>query len=415
MKSSTKLFSPRLLLALLILIGYQPGYAFYSWQEEDKSLELRGLLRAFATTIQNPDNALLYDNTQVKGIAGVARLIVDVNLNHQLSFEAQAVQSYIPTKLQSRGTKIKRFPDIERSDSLNLSRDNHQARLFLDRLNMQYQSEQLNLKIGRQPINLAASNYFTPNDFFAPFAAQTFYRAYKPGVDAIRADILIGELSQVSLIGVLGYEFDPRADTFWSNNPDWDKNAYIARASTVFQDFEIAILAGSIKRDKIIGLDFQGELFDWLGVRAEGHYFMPNQSNQDNTIEFALGIEHRWENTLTLRFEQFYHGKGAENTKDYNLVSLLPNPDSTYLARHYSAFGASYEMTPLLNTDALVLYNWVDQSRIIAFNAVYSLSDESELVFNLNVPMGERAEGPRIESEFGGQGKSITLEWRQYF
>jgi len=90
-------------------------------------------------------------------------------------------------------------------------------------------------------------------------------------------------------------------------------------------------------------------------------------------------------------------------------------PETAYLARHYSALGASYEITPLLNSDILLLYNWVDQSRIIALNAVYSLSDESELVFNMNIPSGEKTQGNMIKSEFAGQGKSIGLEWRQYF
>jgi len=410
-------FSIKILLVLFITLISLPqlGLAFYTWQADDKSLELRGLLRVFTLAAHNPDNSLLYQESTIRGIAGIGRLILDANFNDKLSFEAQAVQSYIPSQIQSRGSRIESFPDIERSDSLNISVDNNQAKLFFDRLNFQYESDNFNIKIGRQPINLAASNYFTPNDFFAPFAAQTFYRAYKPGVDAIRADFQLGELSQLSLIGVLGYELEASNDTYWSNKPKGEQNSYIARASTVLEDFEIALLAGSIKRDNIIGLDFQGELFEWLGIRAEGHYFMPDNAEQDKHIEFALGIEHRWENSLTLRLEQFYHGKGAKSIQDYHLRSLFPNPETAYLARHYSALGASYEITPLLNSDILLLYNWVDQSRIIALNAVYSLSDESELVFNMNIPSGEKTQGNMIKSEFAGQGKSIGLEWRQYF
>ena len=412
MKFSLKLFSG-LVLSLVLLP--QLSFAFYSWQADEKSLELRGLVRIFAMAAHNPDNPLIYKESKIHGLAGVARLMLNANVTEHLSFEAQAVQSYIPSQIQSRGSRLEHTPHIERSNSLNFSAKNNQARLFFDRLNFQYETENLNIKIGRQPINLAASNYFSPNDFFAPFTAQTFYRSYKPGVDAIRTDFQLGELSQLSLIGVLGYELEASNDSFWSNQPEWDQNSYIARASTVFKDFEIALLAGTIKRDKIIGLDFQGELFEWLGIRAEGHYFMPENTAQDNTIEFALGLEHRWENTLTLRIEQFYHGKGANSTEDYHLRSLFPNPESAYLARHYSALGANYEMTPLLNSDILLLYNWVDQSSIIALNAVYSLSDEAELVFNLNIPSGDKTQGNMIKSEFGSQGKSIGLEWRQYF
>ena len=98
------------------------------------------------------------------------------------------------------------MPDVERSSALewSLSESNY-IHTAIDRLNIHWIKDRVDIIAGRQPINLATTFYFTPNDFFAPFAAQTFYRVYKPGVDALRTEVRLGELSQLSLICALGY------------------------------------------------------------------------------------------------------------------------------------------------------------------------------------------------------------------
>jgi len=401
-----------MLAGLLLLVFAQQADAFYAWQDNDNTIELRGLLRGSGLALKNPDNQIYYNKRSVAGVAGSARLMLDAGFGNQFTVEMHAEQSYIPLMLQTGGSNLAQLRDVERSDLLDWSFDSKRSHLLLDRLNVQYASGRLNLKIGRQPLNLAATFYFTPNDFFAPFAAQTFFRAYKPGVDAVRADIQLGGLSQLSLISVLGYRIDPRGDNGWSKQMDAGRNAYLARASAVFGDFEAAVLAGSVKKDGVIGGDFQGELFAWLGIRGEGHVRLPQQAGVRRQIEFALGLEHRWESSLSLRAEQFYHGGGATSTAAY---ALPARSQGLYMARQYSALGASYEFTPLLNGDATLLYNWVDHSALIALYALYSLSNEAELAISGTIAGGSRPVAARINSEFGLYGTAISCEVRSYF
>ncbi|WP_072660473.1 hypothetical protein [Mariprofundus micogutta] len=409
MKCLTKFF--HLSLLLLPMLFAQPAHAFYAWQDEASAIELRGLLRGSAVTLINPDNQLFYNRKNVSGMAVSGRLMLDASYD-SLSFEVHAEQSYVPIKLQTAGSNFALLQGIERSDLLDWSFDHQQSHLILDRLNVQLATERINLKAGRQPVNLAATYYFTPNDFFAPFAAQTFFRSYKPGVDAVRADIQLAELSQLSLIGVLGYAVNPASDSGWSNRIDAARNSYLARLSAVFGDFEFALLAGSVKKDVVFGGDFQGELFDWLGLRGEGHVKWPDSPRLTTTIESSLALEHRWENTLTIRLEQYYHGSGATSTAAYKLATAN---NSYYLARHYSAIGASYEFTPLLTGDMTTIYNWVDQSALLALYALYSLTDESELALSGTVTTGDKPQAAAIRSEFGLYPDSVSIEYRAYF
>lgn len=401
-----------LLVTLILLAFTQPAHAFFSWQENDKRVEMRGLLRGSGLALRNPDNQVYYNKRSVSGLAASGRLMLDAGFSEQFSFELHAVQSYIPMELQTGGSNLAVLRDVERSNLLDWSFNGRRAHLLIDRLNFQHDSGKLNLKIGRQPLNLASTFYFTPNDFFAPFAAQAFFRAYKPGVDAVRADIQLAELSQLSLISVLGYRLDAASDNGWSNRIDAARNSYLARASSVWGDFELALLAGSVRKDRIVGADFQGELFDWLGVRGEGHVNFPDQAGQGRYVELALGLEHRWENSFTLRIEQFFHGSGASAVSAYNLQGGV---QGFYQARHYTAFGGSYEFSPLLTGDMTAVYNWIDNSSLLALYAVYSLSDESEAVFSANFPMGERPSGLTIKSEFGLYPSAFSFEIRSYF
>ena len=406
----TLVFSVTLLLSILSI----PALAFYEWQSGDQSFDLRALARGFGIVYENPENQFFYEDKSDAGAAAIARLIMHARAGQHLGLEVNAYQTYIPASMASLQNSMGTTLDVERSNALEWSfSDDDYVHLAIDQLNISWSYNRLDLIAGRQPINLATTFYFTPNDFFAPFSAQAFYRVYKPGVDAVRAEVRLGNLSQLSLISVLGYEPDPDSDTGWSNEPVSHRTSYVGRISTTFHDFEWAFLGGVVREADVIGGSLQGEIFKWLGVRAEGHVADPDDSQRHS--ELSLGIEHRWENSLNLRLEQFYHGKGASSVSDYGITSTATQGESIYLGRNYIALGMGYEFTPLLNAEMLAIANLIDHSYLLSLNAIYSLSDEAELAINLGVPIGKKPEGNEIKSEFGLYPYSANIEVRCYF
>jgi len=399
---------------LIVIISSSSAHAFYQWQGEKSDLELRGLIRLFGAVSINPEDTYFYDERSEVGAGEIARLIMQAHTGEKLGFELNIFQAYIPEALLSQGN-LASFLDVERSSALSWNlKDGAYAPLAIDRLNARITYNRLDFILGRQPINLATTYYFTPNDFFAPFAAQSFYRLYKPGVDAARAEVRLGDLSQLSLVSVLGYNRDPTSDTGWSDSPEGSRTSYVARASTVLGDFEWAVVGGTVREEDIIGGSFQGELFGWLGLRAEGHRSEADTAEGDRATEAVVGFEHKWENSLNLRLEQFYHGSGADAVSGYAAL-LTPPRDTAYLGRNYTAFGVGYEFTPLLNGEFLTLFNWTDYSTLLTGNAVYSLSDESEISFIVSIPVGKKPEGQDINSEFGLYPYSLNIEVRAYF
>jgi hypothetical protein len=404
-------------LNILLFVFLPPAIAFYEWQGDEANIDLRGMLQVYGTSYKYPEKTVFYKDTCKSDLGGLARLIIKAQIGDALTLEANTYQTYIPEALifGQTGANIS-VQDVERSSALEWSlSDKNYVHTAIDRFNVRWSKDRLDLILGRQPINLATTFYFSPNDFFAPFAAQAFYRVYKPGVDALRAEVRLGDLSQLSLISVLGYGRDPHTDTGWSDTPAGHRTSYIGRVSTVFKDFEWALLGGTIRDRDVIGGSLQGDLFQWLGIRAEGHIGYPENPPHGSYTEVTIGLEHHWENSLDVRLEYFFHGSGHRSSYDYSIMSAVVRGESPYLGRNYTALGVGYEFTPLLNGQMSLIANLEDNSDLCSFNAVYSLSNEAELSLNLGVPFGKRSEGTRIRSEFGLYPYSINMEVRFYF
>jgi len=350
------------------------------------------------------------DDRDMEGAAGTMRLLADGRLGSRLGLEVNLMQEVVSRDIGGNDAAL----DVERSGLFTWQQEasgDYLAQLSLDCLALHYRGPDLYLTVGRQPINLATTFFFTPNDFFAPFAAQAFFRVYKPGVDGLRADIGLGELSQLSLIAVLAYDEETSADTGWSKGPDWARTSYLGRLVTNRLDWEFGLLAGTVHDRTVLGGSLQGELFDWLGVRISGHYGDPEAGEGDAATEFCLGLEHRFPNSLDLRGEYYYHGRGFASIEAANLADAAGG----YLGRTYTGLAASYEFSPLLTGQALVLINWTDQSRLWSIYTVYSLTDESELSATLSIPEGDKPDDTWLNSEFGASPLVFFLEYRVYF
>ncbi|MBU2590496.1 MAG: hypothetical protein KKC21_00545, partial [Nitrospinae bacterium] len=238
----------KLILPLLILITFsQPLYAI---DEVDKG----GSFRLIGQYAQNPSDTPTYPNGSDYRGDIVARQFLTAGIGESVWFDINLHETFSYLKSESPLSPL--YSGVERSSALesNLFDDKYsKGEIALDRLNMRLSFERVDLTAGRQPINLATTFHFTPNDFFAPFSASTFYRVYKEGVDAVRGEVRINDLTQLSLIAVLGYEEDSSSSTGWSSSMDEGRNSYLARISTSLANFEWSILGGKVRREKVVG------------------------------------------------------------------------------------------------------------------------------------------------------------------
>ncbi len=388
------------------------AWGISEWHGKNANFELRGFARLSGSYLHYSSNPLVEEKDEGAG-GGVFRLLGDGALGPRINVGMNFLQEIL--FLNSDESNLR---DVERSDLFTwqqAEKNDYIAQFSLDTLVAQWRSTRLDLSFGRQPVNLATTFFFTPNDFFAPFAAQTFFRSYKSGVDAARAEIRLGDLSQLSLIGVLSYDQDKQADTGWEEEPDWRDTSLLARFVTNRWDWEWAFLAGTIHEETVLGGSFQGEFIQWLGIRTEGHFASPDKGQGDDRLELCLGLEHRFDNSLDIRFEYFYHGGGFGTMDKASTVLFTGEEYGGYLGKNYTAVSATYEFTPLLYGQVLLLVNWTDSSRLWSGYGVYSLSDESDMALTFSLPCGDTPDQQGIHSEFGSLPYAAALEYRLYF
>jgi hypothetical protein len=395
--------------------------------EEPSPFQLRGLL-SVANTLEHqpPLDQIDYQRRRGQAFAvfrGMARLEAGAGVDleaHVLQTLSISTAGGGPFAIADRRIDANRFAG---ADYAWASGDNANASIIVDRLKFHLTLPSVDISLGRQPINLATTFYFTPNDFFAPFSADTTYRVYKPGVDAARIDVQLGELSTLSVIGALGYEHAPLKKPLAEDPVTWDRSALLLTSSFSVSTFHFTALAGKIPSALAVGGAVEGELFDWLGVRMEGHYAIPSLGRR-NRLELAIAAEHRFESSLHLRVEHFIHGSGAA-VRDAFQAAIDENLGTIpFLSVNLTAFGAGYEITPLLAIETLMILSWTDRSGLASISARYSIFENGEVAASARVPWGRAPDTtideqgfihPSPASEFGMYPLGGNVDFRIFF
>lgn len=346
--------------SLLLICWVSPAFAFYNHVSDSINQEARGLLYAGSGYIDNKTAAEVS-----------ARLMYNADFNNYHMEYHQVWQKRFATE------------NVYQTQA--------------DRLNLSFSNESIYIKIGRQPINLATTFYFSPNDFFGSFSVQTFNRDYKQGVDAIYTELRLGELSQLSALAVNNTNENLPTSSILrfesaSENISWMILAGEINSQTPFNPL---IINQTAQKQTVVGGSIQTDIFDNIGIRAEGHI----SKQRGQTIqEWVLGLEHYSSSDLTLNMEWFNHG------------AKIPTSSLPYAGSQYLALGLSYIFTPLLSGSFSSIFNMDDHSQLHTAYLNYSLSNES--TFNVYMLQPSKK---NTTTEFGNYSPVAGLELFFYF
>lgn len=427
--------APRGSLALLGLLLVAPGgaWALGSAEKGDRSITATGAVRVLAGFLHFADQPLLFPSGDDGLAAGEARVILDGGLLRGLDYEAHlyAGLSRQPGFAGLSGLTGGAFATASSFDSPYRTRylswdywrgGSVGGQLGVDRLAFKLHEGPYSVTVGRFPVNYSVTRLFTPNDFFAPFAATAINRLYKPGVDAVRAGVSLGPLSSIEVVGVVGSAADGSAT--------WQKSALLLRASLVRWQIEWAALGGRLADRWVVGGSVQGNIGP-IGVRAEGHAGFPDW-NADGQLDGpvhgrvagGVGKEFSWHN-VSLAAEYMYLSDGAAAPADYlaRARRLFPD-DQRYLGQHYVGARVGLDLVPVLKAGAVVLWNAADLSGLALATLSYDIADEATLIAGVMAPWGAQpppsgaapgAAGLALQSEFGLTPLTAFLEMRCFF
>jgi len=202
-------------ILLLIFVGMlfcvypKTLQAFYEYKGEDSNFRGRLAVDLMSGFIHYPEPEIIYPKDTEGFNSATSRLLLDSTIaeNTRLDFNGyiyassneQAYFSNISNQKNSPYRYPQAYWEISQTEGSLICGD-------IDQLSVKYHTAKSNLEVGRQPVSLANNFIFTPNDVFYPFSATAVDREFRPGVDAVRFDYDVTDLSTLSAIGVAGYD-----------------------------------------------------------------------------------------------------------------------------------------------------------------------------------------------------------------
>lgn len=427
-----------LIFTLCVLFASNPAAALVGDSEEAFGLD--GSFRAIGAMVRNYDFPFYFnDRDEDDFFQSILRLTAggrpgdftqyEIHLVGSFTYSSAGSSTAVGFGLGGAQTRYRAFDDNWKWRDEKRSVGN----LWFDRFNVKTAIGKADITIGRQAVTFGKAFFWNPLDVFLPFDPAQFDRDYKPGVDAVRLDIALGDFSGLTFIYAPGRQMrldGTYADDNGAVDASWYGSALLARWFTNTNGWDLAFQAGKIYGGYHIGGGVVGEISGFQ-VRAEAAWFIamdspeyPYPLNQLDVMEDAFtavfGIGRRFESSLDIELEFLYNGGGED--KDNLAIALLRQQavGLPQLGRAHLGLSMTYEFTPLVVGRLSFIRSLTDSSTQVQPLVTWSMTDNSDLLIGAIMNIGDRPEfdpfkGLTIRSEFGSYPDSIFAEYKIYF
>ncbi len=303
---------------------------------------------------------------------------------------------------------------------------------FIDRANVKLTLPFVDITVGRQAITFGKAYFWNPLDVFRSFGATDFDREYKAGVDALRADVPIGDFSGLTLVAQAGLASASAQDRARQR---WFRSSLLLRGFTTVEGWDIALQGGKIHGAYQLGGALAGE---WgpVEMRAEVAYFRGLDSQATplgwlrtpRHMEAVFGVSRLFSNGFFVSAEYLFNSVGRYNLTDR--MALVFAGRLLQASEHVVGTVVSYDISPLvtLSLASIAGFNG-GPSGLFQPGALISMADEVELLLGGVFTVGRRpalgritfqnagsvATIPLLRSEFGSYPQSFYVQMKGYF
>ena len=266
-------------------------------------------------------------------------------------------------------------------------------------------TDALELTAGRQSVSWGTTLFLTPSDPFSPFSPADPFREFRAGVDAARARIYPGPLSEIDIV-VRPTETDIGREI-----------TALARGLTTWRNWELSGWGGTLYGDVAGAFGTAGALGAWA-IRGEAVV----RSREDVVVfRGTLGLDRQFQlqgGDLFLIVEYQRDGLGAAGPEAYLDVlrsRTFFRGEHQVLGRDETVVQASYQLHPLWSLAGLWLWNVNDRSALVSPTFAYSASDEASITGGVFLGFGDDSitVGRPLPSEYGLSGVTafVSLSW----
>jgi hypothetical protein len=384
------------------------------------AIGLDGSVRTITAATINYSSPLFEDRAD--GVSDtLLRLIVAGRPSSWLSYELHGVQELYLSTARAIGPAAMLAGGVPSSYRFTDASwvwgetEDVRASLWLDRLSVKLSAPKLDVTLGRQAITFGKAHFWNPLDVFLAFDPRQFDREYKPGVDAARVDVYLGEAAGISVVGAIGR-------TGVGNEPGatWYGTSILGRAYANAWNWDFTAQGGKVRGGMQVGAAAAGEIGP-VGVTAEAAAFfpLPEETLLGNHAVATAGASYRFGFGLNVEAAYLYNGAGDASNLLRALQRVIEGR-SYHMSEHLLGLFLGYDELPLLKISLGYVLSFSDFSQLIQPSFELSISDEADLLFGALIGIGARPDGvslvdPGLRSEFGTYPAVVYGEFRYHF
>ena len=410
-------------LTLLLTVGAGPSFGQTQQPDTAPMFTLRSSLKSSVLWSLAPDDPALYPDRQTTTGFWRFRLEPTVRLESGTTVEVAVEQRWRAFSsvrgALGGGVLPAEAPAPYRLGQLDWeigASDHAEWRVEIDRAAVHAQAGTATLTVGRQAIGWGRGVLFGAVDLFSPFTPLEADREWRRGVDAVRADVRIGDRRSVDAVAAFG--------------PDLDQSAFAARFRGYAGKADVELVGGWRARDVFGGVttsaavreaEVHGEVAVFRTPAVAGSMAF----GEERTILKAVaGTSYRFPvgGGLVVFGEYHYSGFGASSPA--GILPLLADPgfqqrylrgDTQILTRHAIAVLGTYECSPELTLAGQWLQNPTDGSGVAVPSATWTLNDRWSAVFSGYLPFGREPVGLMLNSQYGASPLGVFAQIRAYW
>jgi len=295
----------------------------------------------------------------------------------------------------------------------------------VDRLVAKLSIPHFDLAVGRQAITFGKTVFFTPMDLVNPFHPAVIDQEYKPGVDAVRADVYLGMATQFTVAAAYA--------------GSWDAEGLVVAGygQGTIGVWDLGVFLGMVHADAVGGLATVGSI-GVIGLRGEVTVTLPDADEEDPFVRAAVGADWMPTTKTTVSGELYLQTLGAASPDDYLLTATsdrYQRGELWAMGRYYLGLSCSQELHPLVHGSIAVIANLADPSALVLPSVSWSVADNAAVAAGAFFGVGERpgditmeellAEGALTEeamlaaipvnSEFGLVPHTAYVQVKTYF
>jgi len=297
--------------------------------------------------------------------------------------------------------------------------DAYSYRHEIDRALVALHYERVDVTIGRQAIGWGRGVLFSGIDVFSPFSPLETDREWRRGVDAIRADVWLSDLTSLDVVGAFG--------------ESWDESALLGRfrGRTSSGLFDGEVVFGKRAEDTMYAGGFSATVWE-AEVHGELAFFDTPETSVDGGLfgsdspvaKAVLGASYTFNvgNGLTVWAEYHFSGFGSEDMaqaqerlQDADYLKRFLRGDTQIVGQRAAAVQAGYLVNDVWTLNFTWIANPDDGSGVVSPGVNLTVSDNVSIVASVYIPYGDGLDESGVpRSEYGGATVTAFLQFAIY-